>query len=254
MDARYYETIFKRKSFHLFRNVGEDRITAEELDEIQATYASFEALYPDIRTAMRILPASALGFRRDAQYYLLLYSEQKENYLTNIGFIGQQLDLYLVKHDIGTLWYGMGKPDELTYDGLDYVIMLMIHKVNNPALYRKDMFKAKRKPLSDIWKGETMGVAEIARFAPSACNSQPWFVKNDGDTLTVYRRKAAKVGLMTPKTAAYNNRIDMGIFLCILEICMAKQQIPIQRSLFIDLANTDDAYTKVAEYCIQTTE
>ena len=35
--------------------------------------------------------------------------------------------------------------------------------------------------------GETLGVAEIARFAPSACNSQPWYVKNEGGALTVFR-------------------------------------------------------------------
>ena len=38
----------------------------------------------------------------------------------NTGYIGQQLDLYLVHHNIGTLWFGIGKPDIDTFEGLLY--------------------------------------------------------------------------------------------------------------------------------------
>ncbi len=34
MDKTLYEDIFKRKSFHLFRNVGDDKIEASELEDI----------------------------------------------------------------------------------------------------------------------------------------------------------------------------------------------------------------------------
>ena len=47
----------------------------------------------------------------------------------------------------------------------------------------------KRKPLPEIWRGSSLGVAEIARFAPSACNTQPWIVENTGKDLLVYRFK-----------------------------------------------------------------
>ena len=160
MDNKFYEDIFKRKSFHLFKNVGSDKIEQSELEEIKEAYKSFDSLYPEIKTAIRILPASEVNFKRDAEYCILLYSEKKDNYLMNAGYIGQQLDLYLVHHDIGSLWFGIGRPDLQTYEGLDYVIMIAIHKVNNQSLYRKDMFKAKRKPLDEIWSGDTLGVAD----------------------------------------------------------------------------------------------
>ena len=250
MKEQYYEAIFKRKSFHLFRNVGADRISPEELESIEKAYADFEVLYPEIKTAIRIVPAEKVAFKRDAEYCILIYSEKKENYLMNAGYIGQQLDLYLVAHNIGSLWFGIGKPDEPQYNGMDYVIMIAVRKVNDEAKFRADMFKAKRKPLDEVWSGDDLGVANIARFAPSACNSQPWYVENKNGELTVFRyRKSGKIGIMPAAAASYFNRIDIGIYLCILEICLQKSGISYERALFPD--DGDDAeLTKVAVYKI----
>lgn len=249
MNNSLYQMIFKRKSFHLFRNVGNEKIKEDELESLRKVYESFDKLYPDIRTAIRVVPASKVNLKRDAEYCILIYSEKKPNYLMNVGYIGEQLDLYLVSQNIGTLWFGIGKPDEQSYDGLDYVIMIAIHKVSDESLYRKDMFKAKRKPLEEIWQGASLGVAEIARFAPSACNSQPWFVKNDSNVLEVYRyKKPGKRGIMPAKAVAYFNRIDIGIFICILEICMEKQNIAAERELFIDAEDIE--YSLVARYLL----
>ena len=115
MKRDYYEMIFKRKSFHLFRGVGNAAITQDELENIERAYADFDCLYPDIRTAIRIVPASKVNFKRDAEYCILIYSEEKDNYLMNAGYIGEQLDLYLTEHHIGSLWFGIGKPDEPEY-------------------------------------------------------------------------------------------------------------------------------------------
>lgn len=246
----YYDMIFKRKSFHLFRGVGNDKLTQEELEAIEQAYAGFDALYPDIRTGIRILPAGKVNFKRDAEYCILIYSEEKDNYLMNAGYIGQQLDLWLVAHDIGSLWFGIGKPDMPEYDGMKFVIMIAIHKVSDQSLYRRDMYKAKRKPLGEIWQGDDPGVADIARFAPSACNSQPWYVENRDGKLTVYRyKKPGKRGIMPAAAVAYFNRIDIGIYLCILEICMLKKGIPFSRALFVDHGG-DAELTKVAEYSL----
>ena len=51
--------------------------------------------------------------------------------------------------------------------------------------FRKDTFWAKRKTLHEIWRGSSLGVAEIARFAPSACNTQSWIVENTSKDLMV---------------------------------------------------------------------
>lgn len=167
----------------------------------------------------------------------------------NAGYIGEQLDLYLVKNNIGSLWYGIGKPDKTVYDGLEYVIMFVIKKVSDETLFRKDMFKAERKEQDIIWSGDTLGIAEIVRFSPSACNSQPWVVENINGIITVTRyKKQSKIGIMTPKVAFYFNRIDIGIFLCILEICLAEKNISTSRELFID--EKDSEYSPVAKYTV----
>ena len=249
MNSELFPMIFKRKSFHLFRNVGEDKISEAELKDIEDAFPKFEALYPDIKTAIRIVKPGAVSFKRDAEYCILIYSEKKDNYLMNAGFIGQQLDLYLVSKNIGSLWFGIGKPDEKTHEGLDFVIMIAIRKVKDDSLFRKDMYKAKRKPLEEQWSGDDLGIADIARFSPSACNTQPWFVENSGDKLTVYRyKKDGKRGIMPAAVTDYYNRIDIGIYLCILEICMAEKKISAERKLFIDKLQENREFTRVAEY------
>ena len=249
MTNLYYPAIFIRKSFHLFRNTGEEKLGDDELREIESAWASFEALCPEIKTNIRIVPARKVNFKRDAEYCILLYSENGDNYLANIGYLGEQLDLYLVSRNIGTLWFGIGRPDEPAWNGLEFVIMIAIRKIADASLFRKDMFASKRKALSEIWSGDTLGVAEIARFAPSACNSQPWYVKNEKGTLSVSRyKKPGFRGMMPTVLVSYYNRIDLGIFLCILEICMAEKQLSFTRELFIDGGDASAEYTKIAEY------
>ena len=38
MNKELYDMIFKRKSFHLFRNIGNEHITEEELKDIEEFY------------------------------------------------------------------------------------------------------------------------------------------------------------------------------------------------------------------------
>ena len=254
MKDYFYEAIFKRKSFHLFRGVGNEKITQDELRGIEEAYGNFDCLYPEIKTAIRIVPASKVNFKRDAEYCILIYSEEKDNYLMNAGYIGEQLDLYLVQHNIGSLWFGIGKPDLPDFNAMKFVIMIAVHKVNDPSLYRKDMFKAKRKTLEEVWSGDDFGIADVARFSPSACNTQPWYVENKDGKLTVNRyRKPGKRGIMPASAVSYFNRIDMGIYLCILEICMNKKEISFTRELFTDDGG-DAILTKVAEYTVMKKE
>lgn len=250
MKEQFYDAIFTRKSFHLFRNVGPDTISQEELLNIEKAFSRFESLYSEIKTAIRIVPSDTVDFKRDAEYCILIYSEKKDNYLMNAGYLGEQLDLYLVQNNIGSLWYGIGKPDEPQYNGMDYVIMIAVHKINDATKFRKDMFKSKRKPLEEIWSGDDLGIADISRFSPSACNTQPWYVENENNVLTVSRyKKPGKRGIMPENLVSYYNRIDIGIYLCILEICMEKNNIAFKRQLFVD-DGADREFTKSAEYLL----
>lgn len=227
-----YPMIFKRKSFHLFKGIR--HISDEELAQIEEVFRACQPLCPDIRVGIKIVPAEKTTCKRGQEYCILLYSEEKEGYLPNIGYIGEQLDLYLASMNIGALWYGIGKTVE-RYDGLAFAIMIAIAKMPEDA-FRKDMFKSKRKPLDQIWSGDDLNIANIVRFAPSACNTQPWIVENRDDLLEVCRfKKPGKRGMMPIDRVVYYNRIDIGIFLLFLEVCMAREGIEFERTLHSDL-------------------
>ena len=209
-------------------------------------------LYPDIKTAIKIVPANETNCKRGQEYCLFMYSEKKENYLQNVGYIGEQLDLYLTSKNIGTLWFGIGKTDEPVYNGLDFVIMIAISKIDDEGKFRKDMFKSKRKSKEEIWAGDEIpGVTDIIRFAPSACNTQPWIVEHQNNVLQVYRyKKQGKRGIMPADKVTFYNQIDIGIFLCFLELCLEHNGTDFACERFVD-AGTDAEKTIVATYCLR---
>ena len=235
MDQSLYEMIFKRKSFHLFRNIGNEKISVDELKDIEETFSKFKPLVDDIKVKIKIVKESTTC-RRGQEYCILLYSEKKDNYLQNIGYLGEQLDLYLVSKNIGTLWFGIGKVEEKQLDGLDFVIMIAIAKVDKEEKFRKDMFKSKRKEVSEIWSGDNyLDIANIVRFTPSACNTQPWRIESSDKELKVYRyRKEGKRGIMPKDMVIYYNQIDIGIFLCFLELCLEHEKIEYKREVFVE--------------------
>ena len=234
MNSELYEMIFKRKSFHLFRNIGNKHLTDDELRNIEDEFSKLKPLVEDIKVKIRIVKKESI--LRGQEYCILFYSEKKDNYLQNIGYIGEQLDLYLVSKNIGTLWFGIGKPDESKLDGLDFVIMMAIAKVDSPDKFRKDMFKSKRKEISEIWNGDSyLDIANIVRFAPSACNTQPWMVEATEKSVKVYRyRKEGKRGIMPKDKVIYYNQIDIGIFLCFLELCFDKNKLVYHRNIYVE--------------------
>ena len=235
MDNKLYDMIFKRKSFHLFRNIGNEKISDEEIIDIENKFKELKPLVDNNKVKIKIVK-DKITCRRGQEYCILFYSEKKDNYLQNIGYLGEQLDLYLVSKNIGTLWFGIGKVEEKEFDGLDYVIMIAIHKVDSLDKFRKDMYKSKRKEVSEIWEGNSyLDIANIVRFAPSACNTQPWKVLSSDNELKVYRyRKVGKRGIMPKDRVIYYNQIDIGIFLCFLELCLEKNNIKYNRELFVE--------------------
>ena len=245
----YYKEIFKRKSFHFFN--GGEKTTEEDVAVVNSYIKTIVPLYPDIKTEIVVVKESETTCHRGADYCILFYSESKGDYLRNVGYIGEQIDLFLASINIGALWFGIGKPKEKRNNDLEYVIMMAIRKMSKDS-FRKDMFKAKRKPLCEIWSGEQLDIANIVRFTPSACNTQPWLVEYKEDTLSIYRyKKPGKRGIMPIDKVMYYNRIDIGIFLFIIETCLNKEGISYQRELFADLSSSEVEKTLSANYIIK---
>ena len=107
----YYKQIFKRKSFHLFKDTG--IITDTEIKGIEEFIKTVRPLDEKIETKICIVPESETTCKRGGQYCILFYSEAKDEYLRNVGYIGEQIDLYLASQNIGALWFGIGKPKNM---------------------------------------------------------------------------------------------------------------------------------------------
>ncbi len=241
-----YDMIFKRKSI---RRYDESlSITADEMQEIKGRIVNLMPLVKEVKVKFEIVERKETTSKR-GEYCLLMYSEQKPLYLLNAGYMLEQMDLFLASLNIGTCWYALAKTKELTSDGLDYIIMLAFGKSHSED-FRKDFSKTNRKDLETIWKGEHyLDVGEIVRYAPSACNTQPWRIISEDNCLRIYRTTQIK-SLMPASKLSYYNSIDMGIFICFLDITLSQKGYMYERSLSMVKCN-DFELIDIATYNIE---
>lgn len=211
-NSEIYKTIFKRKSVRKYEQAA---LPAAVQKEILEHTGSLRPLFPDIKVEYRLVPGNLVKslVPVKAPHYLVAFSEQKEGYRENTGFMMQQMDLYLSARGIGTCWLGMAKParEILERSSLSYVISMAVGQPREP-LHRASLAEFRRKPLSQITDmAGAEQLMEAVRLAPSAVNGQPWYFNGDGYLIRCYR---VKHGLI--KSALYEelNKIDMGIALC----------------------------------------
>ncbi|HHT64986.1 MAG TPA: nitroreductase [Clostridiales bacterium] len=229
-----YNSIFRRKSIRRFKR---EALSAAQLFLVEEYMGKAQALYPSIQTKMRIAAASEIHtmLAIKSPHYLLFYSESKDGYLLNAGFILQQMDLFFSSQGFGSCWLGVAKSKEPSVDGLDFIIMLAFGTPEGKK-YRESLSEFRRKPLSQIAQGEDPRL-QAAQLAPSARNSQPWrFVCQDGDILLYRKRAGAVMGLIMDRL----NQIDMGISLCHLMLASEKQGMPFTFDSRADLPKRAD--------------
>ncbi|MBQ8208940.1 MAG: nitroreductase [Clostridia bacterium] len=207
MDLK--ELIYKRKSTRSYKNEAVDAVT---LNKISDFASKMKALYPDIRVKWEF--ADRDGIRCMLPWTtpqnIVIWSEDKDGAYENVGFLFQQMDLYLQSLGLGACWLGMGRPNGKATgeDGLKFMIVLAFG-IPKEDPHRKDISEFSRKPMADISDVEDERL-EVARLAPSSVNSQPWYFTHDGDRIHVY---CAHGGIFRGKGLALMNKIDMGIAL-----------------------------------------
>lgn len=103
-----YNSIFRRKSIRRFKR---EALSAAQLFLVEEYMGKAQALYPSIQTKMRIAAASEIHtmLAIKSPHYLLFYSESKDGYLLNAGFMLQQMDLFFFISRIWELLAGCGK-------------------------------------------------------------------------------------------------------------------------------------------------
>ena len=209
-----YDSIFKRKSI---RKYDMTPLSDEALTEIENFAYNLTPLYEEIRIEYEIVSHVKNILPVNAPHYFMISSENKDGYLMNVGFMFQQMNLFLASKGFGSCWLGMARPMEKLEKNLEFVIILCFGKaIESP--YR-ELSEFKRKSLSEISSGQDDRL-ECARLAPSATNSQNWFfVANDGK-IHIYQKKVNPV-----KMIIYGkmNQIDIGIATCHLYVATEHQ-------------------------------
>ena len=215
------EIIRKRKSI---RRYDPEPLSDEIIEKIKERISLVKPLYTDIRYSINITNKTKGMFGVTAPHYLIFYSEQKEGYLENTGFVGQQMSLYFSQNNIGSCWFGMAKPTES--GKYPFVICMAFGKAAEP-LYR-DFSDFKRKTLSEISEGSDERL-ESARLAPSGMNAQNWYFIAENNMIHCYTKKgvSSKLGY-----------IDMGIALAHIaeeseEFSFKKVNTPTERKKYV---------------------
>ena len=178
-----YETIFVRKSV---RNFSMESLNAQTLNKIQTHYDELTGLFGNLKTDIAILDNrkgqhKALRiFGVKAPYYLAFYSEEAPRHLMNMGYMMEQMVLYLCSIGIGTCYIGTNKvkKSELSLNGLGLIGVVAFGKSKGSHVRKQS--EAKRLSLDELcvfkevprqWMKQML---EAARLAPSSMNRQPW--------------------------------------------------------------------------------
>ena len=146
-NTNLYETIFKRKSIREYDLTSLDEHT---LAEIMAHTSALKPLYDDIKIEMKLLSQKDVKglFLAKAPHYLAVFSDAKDGYFANVGFILQQMDLFFSANGLGSCWQGMPKPTKeiLNSSKLEFVILLAFGKPKE-GLHRESVSEFKRMPI-----------------------------------------------------------------------------------------------------------
>ena len=191
------EQIYLRKSC---RKYLDEPVNLDLIDEFMS---NVKPLNEDIKYRYEFLKQNEVSSKMHfkAPYYLAIYSEIKENYMVNAGFIFQQLCLYLQSQGIGSCWLGLGSPKK---KDSEFVILISFGKSDDMT---RTLDEFKRNNLSKI-SDEVDESLIPSQLAPSAMNSQPWYFKHTVDGFDVYQ---VKQNIIKRQLLKRWNPIDMGI-------------------------------------------
>jgi len=204
-----YETIFTRRAV---RSYDMTVLDSKALAEIRAFIDATNQLGGQ---SARLEIVTADKVKNDiAPYYILAHCEANDHAYMNVGYVLQNVDLYLQSNGYGSLWLGMAKPSE---SDNDFCIMLAFGKTNVSP--RKDISEFKRLPISDV-SNEDNSISQAARLAPSAVNSQPWKLDfSDGKATVRYFGRGIMKLILKNKLS----KIDLGIVTRHIEVALQNE-------------------------------
>ena len=203
----------RRRSVRAYRA---EAIDAATLADLRAHMDTLVPLTPGAKVEGRIIPTEHGSFwqKWKTPHFIAIFSDGSDEGLMNAGFMYQQLDLYAQSKGLGTCWVGLGSltDAEPVPQGMKLAVMMALGLPDDvPERTPADFKRKALEEISDLPDPRL----EALRLAPSATNSQPWFVTHEGDTLHLWREE---LGRIKQRTHGRMNKIDMGIGLCHLYV------------------------------------
>ena len=200
-----YQQIYLRKSCRKYQP---NPLSAAQLSDIEEFINSMRPLLPKLEVGHRFAGAASVKglLAPKAPHYLIISGRPSPNRDLNVGFLFQQLDLYLSAQGLGACWLGgaNGKKSQFTKDD---ILAICFGETVGPNTRTTAEFK--RKTLAEIAGGEDPRL-EAVRLAPSGINSQPWYFMAADGAIHVYKTVYGKI-----RTAFYPHvEVDIGIALC----------------------------------------
>lgn len=178
-----YEAIFVRKTV---RNYVNEAVSPEILEEIRTRCREFLPLFEGTDTDISIIDNRKGQLRRlglfgvRAPYCILFYSEVTARYQMNIGFLMQQMALYLCSQGYGTCFVGDTHVRRELREKGDLVLTGMLAFGRSKGSCTRKRTEAKRLPMDELCvyretpKSGIRSLLEAGRMAPSSQNAQPW--------------------------------------------------------------------------------
>lgn len=208
------KAIYQRKSVRKYTG---EPVDAETVSKILDFCKQVKPLFPEINVEAQVVQKDQVRFYFPwkAPQLLAIFSENKPGFLENVGFIFQQVELYLHSLGLGACWMGLGKfrkNETPQVEGMEFVIFIAFGEPAEPL--DRELGDFKRNSLDKITDREDRKL-ECARLAPSSTNSQPWYFTHEGDVIHAFCNEA---GILRHAMLGNMNRIDMGIALAHLYV------------------------------------
>lgn len=193
-----YEAIYVRKSV---RNFNMDTLNPQIMDKIRNHYKELNGIFGNISTDYAILDnrkgqqklLSLLGVK--APYYMAFYSEDTTRSLMNMGYLMEQMVLYMCSIGVGTCFLGTNRVKKNLFEKDGKKLIAIVAFGKSKGLHIRKQSEARRLSLEELciykevprqWMKQLL---EAARLAPSSMNSQPWrFVVYD-NRIHVFSKK-----------------------------------------------------------------
>lgn len=257
----YKALIENKKSVREYKKIP---LKEEQVKEIKSYIGSCKRLVSDIEIDIRFMDNNAVyqqldgfagykGHMINAPHYIIILSENKDNYIENSGYIGEEVCLKAKELEIGSCWITFEKSKTVIEKlsiitdkevtgiiALGYDLNVNSKTVMNAVKTGENYSKADMKVVStgasnrlgleevvymNEW-GNHATVSELeeralleafscATLAPSALNRQPWrFIVSNGTVILAVRQD--------DQSNTYEQKIDAGIVMLYFEAIISE--------------------------------